>query len=404
MGKSAKGGVYGFLRGKVGSASYSILSGKRSSSGKKEQIVRLLPDNVSNPQTIAQCLQRMKIAPAHRFYNALSVILSNAFQGVEYGDKSRLYFLKKVMEQQGGPYIRKDVDRFLPADYMISEGELETVKITRPNNNVPGEILLNYDVLIPGGGEQIQYQTNEKLAELLRVGLTTQISAIVIVNDNGVFVPHYAGFSNRVRIQDLPAETIIGRVVSNPGGGNISLSCEKLGLPTANIVAYAVILSVQDAGGSWLRSTQTLIVNDDIYNQLYSEDAMNQAIASYQASQQINALNSQWYLNLGTRQPYYGRLSAGMPPEPQLAGSTFDAVYLLGTRIEVIDNSGGIGGMEWVITDYFATSLEDNGQIITIVNGAINKNSGITKEAFLEQFPGASVLLYEDSYASQAGF
>lgn len=394
MGKSKKGGVNGFIRGRVGAVSYSVLSAKNSASGKKEQIIRILPDSVANPQTTAQCLQRMKITPAQRFYAALSVILSNSFQGVNYGVASRRYFMALAMKKTDGPYIRKEVDRFLPAEYTISEGEITSIKINRPDANEAGKMLLNYFSLTA----QDEYMSNAQFAELLGVSENTQITVIVITNENGLFVPHYAGFDSRIRIVDLPAETVKKSQTASAGGGNISIDLSKIGLPTANVVAYAAILSVQDASGNWLRSTQQLVLNQDMYIRLYGVDALNDAVASYQSNVTVNSFNSEWYLNLGLHQAYSGRLTVSGAPVALPEGDTAIADYVVGNRQEQS------GDYLTVVRDYFATTAEDTGVMITVVNGSVSKTAGITRSAFLTKFPGTSVRIWDDAFATQLGF
>ena len=110
MGRSKTGGAFGFIRGRVGAVSYNIISAKRSSTGKKMQGMRAIPEEVENPQTVAQCLQRMKLGPAQKFFNAFAPLLNNAFQGVEYGDKSRQYFLAKCMKLTG-PFLLNILSR-----------------------------------------------------------------------------------------------------------------------------------------------------------------------------------------------------------------------------------------------------------------------------------------------------
>lgn len=394
MGKSKKGGVNGFIRGRVGAVSYSILAAKDSSSGQKEQIIRILPDSVANPQSTAQCMQRMKITPAQRFYAALSDILSNSFQGVAYGTASRRYFMSLAMSSTDGPYVRKEVDRFLPAEYTISEGELTSVKLNRPDANEAGKMLLDYYVLTA----QDEYLTTADFAALLGVSENTQITLIVITNDNGLFTPHYAGFDSRIRIADLPDETVLKSQTISAGGGNISIDLSKVGLPTSNVVAYAAILSVQDSSGNWLRSTQQLVITQDMYVRLYGIDALNDAIASYQSSVTVNAFNSEWYLNLGLNQSYSGRLSVGGAPTALAEGDEAIANYVIGDRQE--QN----GSFLQIVRDYFATTAEDTGIMITVVDGVISKTAGITKSAFLTKFPGTSVRVWDDSFATQLGF
>lgn len=316
MAKIRRGGVTGFARGRAGNYVYAVMPGSATSSGSREQIVRQAPDGVANPKTVGQAWQRMKVGPAQRFYNAFKELLSNAFQGVAYGNRSRRYFLSKAMKSVG-PYIPRGVDRFIPAEYLFSEGALPTIGFadrasfitdegdSHSNNNLVTNIK-------KGTGNP----DGPMLAEKLGVPVGTQITVVVVTNDNGVFTPHYAGLENRITLADVGNMT-----TSAPGSPSlssvnidddayISFYLDGFGLPTNNVVAAAVVLSRQDASGTWLRSTQTMQVNQKMYDDLYSSEEFNAAIASYQADGTQNSVGNTWYYNLGLYgQDFNGRIA-----------------------------------------------------------------------------------------------
>ena len=396
MGKSKKGGVYGFLRGRVGSVSYSVLSAKRSSSGKKEQIVRILPDSVENPNSVGQILQRMKVKPASKFYAALETILSNAFEGVAYGEASRRYFMKKAMELQGGPYIPKGVDRFIPAEYLMSEGSLNSFPLVRSQAS---DVNLHTSLTVNDTGGDTY--TQQALADALGVSINTQISIVIVNNENGVFVPHYAGFDERITIADLPSAALV--INRQPQFGNAAIQVASLGvtgLTMTNWVAACVILSIQDASGNWLRSTQNMILNTQMYSDLYSTDAENAAIASYQDTIANNALTNPWYLNLGMNQAFDGSLIVGVPSDVALPEENAFARYcVIGKRVS--ENNGQITIERCV----FATDTTDNGLII-IVDGSVAKTDPALTVAAYRQALGDNaytVKTWLNSYAAQAG-
>lgn len=288
MGKSKKGGVFGYLRGKVGGVTYSIMSAANSKSGKKEQIVRALPDSVANPQTISQVIQRMKSSPAHRFYSALSELLSNAFEGVKYGNASRLHFLSLAMKMNG-PYIQKGVDRFIPAVYPFTRGSLPSIGV------------LAFD----GGATKFATDvdaTAETFAAGLGVSDDTQFTLCIVRNNAGLFTPEYIPFETRMKLSEIPA----GGIIKEDSSWKIVPSA--FGFDDTNIVAIAVAISKQQADGSWLRSEQDMVISNQLEAQLYSQAAMNAAIASYQDGAAANSVNSAWYYNLGLNQAFNGQV------------------------------------------------------------------------------------------------
>lgn len=380
MAKSKQGGTFGFLRGKVGSVSYSVINAKSSSSGKTEQIVRALPESVTNPQTASQAMQRMKLAPAQKFYNAFSELLSNAFQGVAYGDASRRHFMSLVMKQEG-PYIQKGVDRFIPAAYPFSEGSLPSVGIEPFSGGASVITLANTtseaDV------------TNEVLAAALGVTSDYQITIAVVNNVNGIFMPSYIGYANRLTIAELPAGTL-----DKDASDHITINPAALGLDMSAMVACCIVLSMQDASGNWLRSQQEMIISNELRASLYSADALEAAIYSYQENNTVNGINSEWYYNLGMSQAWGGKLTTSILPVNQ-DGAPGEANVVIG--LQQLDGR--------IKRTVFATSTEDSGLIICVDNNGIKTYDAATVGEFRGlNGSGYTVELWQDSYATQLGF
>lgn len=381
MARSKQGGAWGFLRGKVGGMSYSILGADKSGSGKKEQIIRSLPESVKNPQTAGQTMQRMKLAPAQKFYSAFSELLSNAFQGIAYGDASRRYFMALAMKAEG-PYVQKGVDRFIPAAYVFSQGSLPSIGI-EPFEGGATVITLANEV-----AEGTTTITNAEFAELLGVGEDYQLTIAVVNNVNGVFIPSYIPFDNRLQIKDLPEGTLAiadGKVTINPAA---------LGLDMSAMVACCVVLSVQDASGAWLRSTQEMIISNELRNSLYGPDALENAIYSYQSGNTVNSVNSAWYYNLGLSQAWNGKLIT---------------VVMDLNNESLADNKNVVMGIQQIdgriVRTVFATSTDDEGLIIFIENGRVTTSPVATVAQFKELHQGAgeynNIEQWQDSYAAQ---
>ena len=367
MGKSKKGGVFGYLRGKVGGVTYSIMSAANSKSGKKEQIVRALPDSVANPQTISQVIQRMKSTPAHRFYSALSELLSNAFEGVKYGNASRLHFLSLAMKMNG-PYIQKGVDRFIPAVYPFTRGSLPSIGI------------LAFD------GGATKFATNvDASAETFAAGLgvsdDTQFTLCIVRNNAGLFTPEYIPFETRMKLSEIPA----GGIIKEDSSWKIVPSA--FGFDDTNIVAIAVAISKQQADGSWLRSEQDMVISNQLEAQLYSQAAMNTAIASYQDGAAANSVNSAWYYNLGLNQAFNGQVV------PMVLNINGNSVRVLMGIIQVA------GRPSYTI---FATSAETTGNIIE-VSGRNCVASTTTVADLIAAGITYPVAAYSEAIAIQAG-
>lgn len=379
MAKSKQGGAFGFLRGKVGGVTYSVLSGEASGTGKKEQIVRSLPESVKNPQTAGQTMQRMKLAPAQKFYSAFSELLSNAFEGISYGDASRRYFMALAMKAEG-PYVQKGVDRFLPAAYIFSQGSLPSVGIEPFEGGAAKIILAN---TVEEGTTTI---TNAEFAELLGVDEGYQLTVAVVNNVNGVFIPSYISFDNRVTIADLPEGTL------SIEEGHVAISPSTLGLDMSAMVACCVVLSVQDASGNWLRSTQEMVISNELRNSLYGPDALEAAIYSYQSGSTVNSVNSAWYYNLGLAQAWGGKLIT-VVMDMNEEGLLDDKNVVMG--IKQIDGR--------ITRTIFATATTPEGLVVYVENGRITTNENGTVSQFrgLHMAEYNEVEIWQDSYAAQ---
>ena len=381
MAKSKQGGAFGFLRGKIGSMSYSISTAKRSKSGKTEQIVKPVPETVNNPQTVGQCMQRMKLAPAQKFYNAFSELLSNAYEGVAYGDASRRYFMSKAMKADG-PYVQRGVDRFIPAGYLFSEGGLPSIGIEPFSGGA--------EVITLGVTTTEETVTPQVLAAALGVSDDCQISVVVVNNVNGVFVPSYIPYSDRLAIADIP-----DYVLDKDENNHITIAPAGLDLDASRIVAQCVVISTQDASGKWLRSTQEMVISNELRAEIYGADALEAAIYSYQdGTNAVNSINSEWYYNLGMSQAWGGKLTTSVLPVND-EGDPDDQLVVIG--LQQLDGR--------IKRTVFATATTDDGLIICVVDGEIKTFEGAT----VSQFRGLNgtsyaVEVWKDSYATQLGF
>lgn len=321
----------------------------------------------TNPQTISQVIQRMKAAPAQKFYNALSELLSNAFQGVKYGNESRLRFLSLAMKMNG-PYVQKGVDRFIPAAYPFTRGSMPTIGI------------------MPFDGGATKFSTDvdataATFAEGLGVTADTQFTICIVRNNSGMFVPEYIPFETRMTLDEIPT----GGIIKEDSTWKIVPSA--FGFNDTNIVAIAVAVSVQQADGSWLRSNQDMVISNQLEAQLYSQNAMNAAIASYQDGADSNTINSAWYYNLGLNQAFNGQV---VPMVISINGNSVRALMGI-TQVA--------GRPQYTI---FATSSATTGNIIE-VNGRNCVASTTTVADLIAAGITYPVAEYSEAIAIQAG-
>lgn len=335
-----------------------------------------------NPNTISQISQRMKISPAHRFYNAFSVMLSNAFESVMYGGDSRRYFMGLAMKMTG-PFIQRGVTRFVPAIYPFSRGSLNTVGI-EPFNGGATQVTLSLTTSEAN-------VTPEVLAAALNVGTDYQISIAVVNNNQGIFEPSYISFEDRLTIADIPVAAL-----NKDANGHITIDIAAMGLNASAVVAMAVVLSTQDSSGKWLRSNQDMVISNELYTSLYSTDAYNAAVASYQA-ESPNTINSTWYYNLGLSQPFNGRLQT-MTVDGWIEGESGEDNFVINNCIVGVQEDNG----RIVYTIFVDDETTPTG-VYCLVNG----NVQLVPYTYINQMVevlrrrGFRVALWDNAYATQ---
>lgn len=375
MANSRQYGAYGLLRKSIGSLVYSK---SKDGNGKTIQVVRSKPTSVSNPNTVNQILQRCKISPASRFYNALAEILDHSWQGIEYGAQSRQHFMSIALSQSG-PYIPKGITELIPAEYPVSEGTMAKL-IASP---------------VAGQGAAIQTSplTQETVTLLVSAGLPEGAQLTVI----GFYKTASGGY-----------DFAYGRVINEVGqlfeftkttAANMSVTVDANGtirIPTANgsaTVAVAAIAS-QLHNGSWERSSQWLVLTEAMHEGLYDNEAMEITLSSYESLEDINKLNSAWYLNLANGQPFSGQLFvANFTFEEATEASQVPMGRLVtnnGTKIVYFTDDGTAAGKLKLIV---------NGQVVDGTAAQAAEISGTGSRYY-----GAQPEMWLAVYATQLGF
>lgn len=89
MAHSKSGGTRAYIRGKIGADVYSI---GKNGKGQKQQVVRSLAEQVSNPQTEAQMRGRMIMSTIMQAQSAMRAIVDHSFDGIPSGMPSLAKF------------------------------------------------------------------------------------------------------------------------------------------------------------------------------------------------------------------------------------------------------------------------------------------------------------------------
>ena len=91
MAKSPVGGSRAYLKGRIGSDVYTL---GKDGKGKRQQVVRSLAEEVSNPRTSSQMFGRMIMTTIAQAAKALNPIIDHSFDGVAIGQPSISMFTK----------------------------------------------------------------------------------------------------------------------------------------------------------------------------------------------------------------------------------------------------------------------------------------------------------------------
>lgn len=345
-------GAFGPLRKSIGSVTYSTLATARD--GKRKQVARQKPTSVRNPNTVAQILQRMKLAPAQRFYDAFEKvvakgIMSHSWEGVSYGNASRQEFMSRAMKNAAAVYVPKGYNAFAPGEYEVSAGSLPTWNWR--NDLGTGETPAADDLL-----DANSPMTDAAVQKLLGFGyqLSDQITIIGAKENSGIYEP----FAMRIIIG-------VGNQWEGEGArpGELYITTNGVNYDESeSLAAVAVIVSRGQDSSAKRSSAQMLLLGE--YKNLISAEALNAAIASYENGEAVTSLGSDWYLN---NTPLTGQAVAG-------------AVKLL--SITARRDSG----QPLTITQPFAViERVSNGQIGYVV---LTENGGSTGNVYSQSDPG----------------
>lgn len=289
-------GAFGPLRKSIGSVTYSTLATARD--GKRKQVARQKPTSVRNPNTVAQILQRMKLAPAQRFYEAFEKvvakgIMSHSWEGVSYGNASRQEFMSRAMKNDAAIYVPKGYNAFAPGEYEVSAGSLPSFNWR--NDLGTGETPAADDLL-----DMNTPLTDAAVQKLLGFGyqLGDQITIIGATENNGLYNPFamrlIIGVGNRFELSGA----VPGELYITTNGINYD--------ENSTLASVAVIVSRGQDSNAKRSSAQMLLLGE--YKNLISGEALNAAIASYESGEAVTSLGSDWYLN---NTPLTGQAVAG---------------------------------------------------------------------------------------------
>lgn len=270
----AKGiGLIGNFRGKVGNmVGYNL----KDSNNKQTQGVRVYQPVVKNPKTYGQAEQRAKLAPINATYRALKAIIDRGQEGKAYGNKSRLAWLSDAMKAFNGGWFEKGADIVVPAWVPLSKGSLAGVEIS----NVASSCVY---VVAPGFSGDTDISTIGKLS-------TALISAIPSLKNGDQLT--FVGIKGTDHGFIASIDSVVLDTTSTTSTPSIiDKDTDKLAYDFgSNLLGGTVIVSREGDNGAHLRSSASIIADDDIPDEYKSAEVKAAAIKSYMAA----GANTDW--------------------------------------------------------------------------------------------------------------
>ena len=95
MARSKSGGTRSYIRGKIGADVYCV---GKDGKGSRQQVVRSLAEQVANPQTNPQMVQRMLMNSVAQLTHALKPIIDHSYAGIPAGQPSISHFRSMALD------------------------------------------------------------------------------------------------------------------------------------------------------------------------------------------------------------------------------------------------------------------------------------------------------------------
>ena len=341
-------GPLGRVKGSVGNVTYRRIYGVANASAMYDKVLE-----VANPKTANQILQRAKMQPAQKFYEAFKSVLNHCLQGRQPGEITRRAWMSMHMDSsfRRNLYVPKGWEGIVASPYIVSKGVLPTV-----GPAIFEDEGFEYDV--PTFGLNYAKSTTEtRSVDVMSAALLAANPDRLQVGDELTFLflvtDDFTGAEAYPLVVSFVIDTNTGVEVPLKMGGNeyggMFAQPLALDIDTYTCVAAACIHS-RKVGDKWQYSSEemSLLVS---YSVLWSNSrAFNNMMASYGA-EGYNSTNGRRVLQQATNQPYNGHIAtlAHMDSERKITylasvRENVDAAKYADNIIGVFTSDGTAGG------------------------------------------------------------
>lgn len=307
----SKGNMFlGMARGKVGSVVFSRLEG--------QQVARAYNNQVANPKSLNQRIQRACFATATRASKFMSTIVDHSFYGTKDGAKCLRRFVElnsKLLQQEyanDGTFLLnpKGVNMLMPAPYKVSTGNLPVIA---PKKFILGGSAGESDIYLPfevGNSNDVYVKASDVLSAFgAQVGDQVTVIAIIgklgsdelptetrFIKARGVFsasassdeTVDFEGIEYTTPVLFDPSVSDLANMeaYARDGKGYLGVVVPE----GYTLLAGAWILSRYDSNkGDWDYSEQNMLVWEDL------SDNLADAVASY--GNTASVADSDYYLD-----------------------------------------------------------------------------------------------------------
>ena len=269
----AKGiGLIGNFKGKVGNMVGYKLSDSNTGNS---QGIRVYQPIVKNPKTSSQAEQRAKLAPINATYRALKMVIDRGNEGLPYGNKSRLAWLKSAFKAEVMPWIEKGAAVTAPVVCQLTKGSLP-FSYSLSSSDSSCHLVVN--ALDAGKDTTVGKVSTKIIAQYPEIKDGDQLTFVSITKQGTVM----ASQINSLIVNSTSTDAVPSGFLADDGNLEQTVAAGE-------VVAGAIILSRHGDNGEHLRSTTSIVKLTGYPETVLTDDAKEAAIASYQNSANANA-------------------------------------------------------------------------------------------------------------------
>lgn len=379
-------GVAGRIKGSVGNTTFRRIYGEANASAMYDKVLE-----VSNPRTGAQILQRMRLAPAQKFYEAFKQVLDHSRQGIQAGEKTRRAFMAEVMSKgfPSMPYVVKGFQGVVGERYPLSKGTLPRIFAWPSTTMEWCEAAINIEASTSTDTPAVLLQKLQA-SNPSRFEDGDELTFVVLAGDDVSGAENYALIYSIV-LSASDTETNLSDIIEASNNGTL-IFYPQFFTEDDSAFGCAVIHS-RKVGDKWTYSNAEMEFDQDYYMVYHSGNAYRTAMASYGAAG-FNTPNGRKQLNLATNQPYNGAITkANGLINPNQEGE-LKFTYLMSTT-QIVDSSK----QAQVVTSVFVK----DGALVNEKGEQIKKTEGGQQVIVTPQMVGwaGGTKVWKDAYLAQ---